>query len=112
MIDLTLDDDALSSPSKKVGKRPDPKGKGKQKAYSDSSDQDVTSSDSESGSESDSVDDREAFKANMLDEFQDFESSAKMRRMVELLQQWLDEAPDDKVVIYSQWTSCLNCERL
>ena len=32
----------------------------------------------------------------------DFEPSTKMTRMMELIQQWRKETPDDKIIIYSQ----------
>lgn len=106
VIDLTYNDGAMLSPSKK--KRIDLKSRGKRKALSDSSGAD--DSESGSGSEDDSDEDEDAFRPDMLDGMRDFESSAKMRKMVEMIQEWADEAPDDKVIIYSQWTSCLTCK--
>ena len=32
----------------------------------------------------------------------DFEPSTKMLRMIELVLKWREEAPEDKVIIYSQ----------
>lgn len=106
-IDLTLDDDAVFTPSKKTKKHViDTKGEGKQKAaFSDLSD--VDSSDDDD-SDDDSEEEAKAFRPAMLDRMQDFESSAKMQRMVDLLKQWMDEEPDDKVIVYSQWTKCLD----
>ncbi|KAG9127974.1 hypothetical protein FRC07_006764, partial [Ceratobasidium sp. 392] len=34
--------------------------------------------------------------------------SAKMTRVMQLLNHWREEAPDDKVILYSQWTSMLD----
>ncbi|KAG8985076.1 hypothetical protein FRB90_004949, partial [Tulasnella sp. 427] len=101
LVDLTLDDDEISiipSPSKKLNI----KGKGKAIAM-ESSDSDSSSSSSSS------LDDAlNPFKAEMLDQVSDFENSAKMNKMIELLNQWREEAPDDQVVIYSQWTKCID----
>ncbi|KAG8989210.1 hypothetical protein FRB90_002355, partial [Tulasnella sp. 427] len=100
LVDLTLDDEIsiIPSPYKKL----DIKGKGKAVA--------IESSDSDSSSSSSSsLDDAlNPFRAEMLDQVSDFENSAKMNKMIELLNQWREEAPDDKVVIYSQWTKCID----
>lgn len=102
-VDLTLDDDddlpAIFSTKRIV---PDVKGKGKAFLI-DSSDSDSSSSSSSSLDEA-----LNPFKANMLDEVSDFENSAKMNSMMDLLKQWREETPDDKVVIYSQWTKCID----
>ncbi|KAG9008236.1 hypothetical protein FRB94_013596 [Tulasnella sp. JGI-2019a] len=107
-IEGTLDDEAIYTPSKKVKKGVvDVKGKGKQKAWSNSSS--VKSfSDSDSSSDLDQEDDPKAFRPGMLNAMQDFQSSAKMQKMVDLLKQWMDNDPDDKVIIYSQWIKCLD----
>ncbi|KAG8909354.1 hypothetical protein FRC01_006993 [Tulasnella sp. 417] len=103
IVDLTLDDDDNFPPvhSKKPTK-PDVKGKGKAIV--------IDFSDSASSSDSDSSLDEASnpFKADMLDQVSDFENSAKMNSMMDLLNQWREEAPDDKVIIYSQWTKCID----
>lgn len=104
-MDLTLDDDddLPASPSKKRIK-PDVKGKGKTLMI------DSSSSDSSSDSDCDFDEVPNPFKADMLDQVSDFENSAKMNWMMDLLKQWREETPDDKVIIYSQWTKCIDCE--
>ncbi|KAG8956394.1 hypothetical protein FRC04_004475 [Tulasnella sp. 424] len=103
LVDLTLDDDddLPASPSKKRIK-PDVKGKGKAITI------DSSSSDSSSDSDSGFDDALNPFRADMLDQVSDFENSAKMNSMMDLLKQWREETPDDKVVIYSQWTKCID----
>ena len=92
------------------------KGKSKAKAkrvIEDSSDDNSMDDDEDDDDDDDSKeeDPSNVFTAAMLNDFQDFERSAKMQKMVELLIQWKNEAPDDKVIIYSQWTSCMDCTR-
>ncbi|KAF9518340.1 hypothetical protein BS47DRAFT_1389234 [Hydnum rufescens UP504] len=45
---------------------------------------------------------------NKLDLDENWEPSTKMIRMVELIKQWNEEAPDDKIICYSQWTSMID----
>ncbi|KAG8863478.1 hypothetical protein FRB96_008218 [Tulasnella sp. 330] len=106
-IDLTLDDEVVYTSSKKTKRRViNIKGKGKQRdIFLDSSD--VHTSDHDD-SDDDSEEEAKAFRPSMLDGLRDFESSAKMQRMVDLLKQWMDDEPEDKVIIFSQWTMCLD----
>ncbi|KAG8970320.1 hypothetical protein FRC03_009593 [Tulasnella sp. 419] len=108
VIDLTADDiDVSQFPSKKgLVKSKLGKPKPKSKFIVDSSDQE---SDDDDDSEDDSdEDDGPAFDPRILDGFSQFEASAKMLKMVELLKQWYEESPEDKVIVYSQWTSCMD----
>ncbi|KAG8885314.1 hypothetical protein FRB98_001853 [Tulasnella sp. 332] len=106
-IDLTLDDEVVYTSSKKTKRRViNIKGKGKQRdIFLDVSD--VHTSDVDD-SDDDSEEEAKAFRPSMLDGLRDFESSAKMQRMVDLLKQWMDDEPEDKVIIFSQWTMCLD----
>jgi len=36
------------------------------------------------------------------------EPSAKMLKMLEYIKDWLEQHPDDKIILYSQWTSMIN----
>lgn len=104
IIDLTGDAPVvIKSPGKPLRS----KSKGKSTRV-DSSDDD-SMNDSDSDVDSDDSDAPNPFKADMLNKIRDFENSAKMNCMINLLRQWKDETPEDKVVIYSQWTSCMTC---
>lgn len=115
VIDLTLDDDdnVVLSPSKKAPKKGS-KAQGKKTSRGEqiddsSSDRDSMDDDDETVDDSDEEAEN-PFKADMLDGFKDFVDSAKTTEMIRLLQEWRADAPDDKTVVYSQWTSCMDCE--
>ena len=97
----------MSSP----GRPPKKSTKGKRKATRINSSSDESEEDDD---DDDSAEEEEAdpFRAAMLDKLKDFENSAKMTGMINLLTLWKEETPGDKVVVYSQWTSCMDCELL
>ena len=92
----------MASPSVKFSK----KSKGKAVATDIDDDNDSMMSDYDTEEE----DTEGAFQPHMLNGVSEFENSAKIQQMIELLQTWREQNPDDKTVIYSQWTTCLNCE--
>ncbi|KAG8906658.1 hypothetical protein FRB99_006359 [Tulasnella sp. 403] len=80
---------------------------GKQSKRHSSSEPETLDEGSEDEGESDEEDEN-PFEAKMLKTFSEIELSAKMLKMLDLLKQWHDESPDDKTIIYSQWTSCMD----